>query len=184
MHVMSCGFVLVKFIDVIVWPALVAGIIFFFKDQIRFFLERITKIENKFFSLELQRVRKSVDEYAVSVIDTKISDEKAEQLRNLAAVNPACAITDAWREVELSSISAALYKKLHVRGPKGWVSGGAAINKLLESGVVSEKEKFIYNNLKELRKTAIDSFSIISTADAVNYINLALEFAAVLRSIK
>ncbi len=176
----------IRLVETIVWPALIAWLAFSLKNELRALLGRVARVEYGAFKAEFENFQNKYQDsnYINSEASDEAKDEKTLQLLRLAKVNASSAIIDAWREVELASISAALYKNLSVRGPKQRVSGGAAINSLLDDGSVNKEHKSIYNDLKRLRKLAINDKYIVTSSDAKNYVRTAMAFSDLLLEIK
>lgn len=178
---------ILKALDIVAWPATVIFLACLMRDRIPQLLDRIEKLEGGGFKAEfragLNELEKIVDSPEENT-NSYAYDSKALQLQRLAEFSPNGAIVDAWREVELASISAALHNRLDVRGPKGRVSGNAAVKDLGEKSVINMKMVEVYRQLKELRNKAVHHYEQISPNEAKEYTLAALELAAQFREIR
>ena len=178
---------LIKLLDILAWPATVLVILYFIKDKLPELFQRMSSLEVGSFKAEFNEGLKELEEIAETPSTQTTSylyDSKAIQLQKLAEISPNGAVVDAWREVELASLSAALHNGLNVRGPKGRVAGNAAIKELSNAGVINDKMAAVYKQLKNLRNQAAHHEGQISSAQAKEYALAALEMAGQFREIK
>ena len=176
-----------KLLDIVAWPATVILSVLLIKGKIPSLIDRIKTIEGGGFKAEFRAGLKELEKIADTPDEDSKSyayDSKTIQLQRLAGTSPNGAIVDAWREVELASISAALHNNLNVRGPKGRVSGNAAVKELGAQGIINLKMCEIYRQLKELRNKAVHHYEQITPSEAKEYTLVALELAAQFREIR
>lgn len=174
-------------LDILVWPLTILILAFSIKGKLPSLINRIKSIEGAGFKAEFGAGLRELEKIADSP-DKESSayayDSKAIQLQRLAESSPNGAVVDAWREVELASISAALHNGLGVRGSKGRVSGNAAVAELETQHVINPKMSQIYRQLKELRNKAVHHSEQIKPSEAKEYTLAALELAAQFREIQ
>ena len=178
---------LIKLVDILAWPLTVLVILYFLKDKLPELFQRMRSFEVGSFKAEFNEGLKELEEIAEAPstqTTAYLYDSKAIQLQKLAEISPNGAVVDAWREVELASLSAALHNGLNVRGPKGRVAGNAAIKELSNSGVINDKMAAVYAQLKQLRNQAAHHEGQISSGQAKEYALTALEIAGQFREIK
>jgi hypothetical protein len=176
----------INLVDIVAWPLTLLIILYYLKDSLPGLFRRVTSLEVGSIKAEFDTGLKELGEIAETPSAHRknyLYDSKATQLQNLAKISPSGAVIDAWREVELASISAALHNNLETRGPKGRVSGNAAVKSLTEAGVIDDKMAAIYQRLKNLRNSAVHDQGQISSAQAGEYGLVALEIAGQFREI-
>lgn len=178
---------IIQLIGILAWPITVLAIASALRPIILKLLARIKAVEaggvRAEFGAELIEVRQITEDNKF-INEPKAYDSKGSQLQRLAELSPNGAVVDAWREVELAIISAALHNGLGVRGAKGRVSGNAAIKEMQEEGLVSQSVYELYTKLKDLRNKAAYSSEIIETSDAKEYSLAALELASKFREFR
>ena len=178
---------IIKLIDVLAWPVTAIVIIFLIKGNLPALMDRMKKLKVGALEAEFKDGLKELEIIADSPSKESsayLYDSKAIQLQRVAELSPNGAVVDAWREVELASISAALHNELAVRGPKGRVAGNAAVRELMQNEIINEKMAAIYKQLKELRNKAAHHQGEISSSEAKEYTLAALELAGQFREIK
>jgi len=177
----------IKLLDILAWPITTIVILFLIKGNFPALMNRIKKLEVGGLKAEFSEGLKELKDIAERPSEETSAysyDSKAIQLQRVADLSPNGAVFDAWREVELASISAALHNELTVRGPKGRVAGNAAVKELIQSKIINEKMAAIYKQLKELRNKAAHHQGEITSPEAKEYTLAALELAGQFREIK
>lgn len=178
---------IIGLIDILAWPITVLAIAFALRSPLLKLISRINAVEaggvRAEFGVEMFEARQIAEENG-NTNESKTYDSKGSQLQRLAEFSPNGAVVDAWREVELATISAALHNNLEVRGSKGRVSGNAAVREMREQGLISPSTYELYSKLKELRNKAAHSSETIATSDAKEYSLAALELASKFREIR
>ena len=177
---------IIKLIEILAWPITVLAIASALRPPILNLIARINAVEaggvRAEFGAELIEARQITEENE-SINLPKAYDSKGSQLQRLAELSPNGAVVDAWREVELATISAALHNDLNVRGAKGRVSGNAAVREMQMKSLISQSTYELYEKLKDLRNKAAHSSETIETSDAKEYSLAALELASKFREI-
>jgi hypothetical protein len=161
------------------WAVVVVGIVCYFGRDIRLLIGKIKKVSIKGIDAEIESDLRKIEEKAqtesIVLIDPKLSE-----LLTLADSSPNSALLEAWRELGLATISAALHSNLSVRGPMGRVSGSAAYESLTSTGKLSTAEVQVFESLRLLRNRAINA-DAIGTQTAYRYAIMALQLASRLR---
>ncbi|MGY2095700.1 hypothetical protein [Pseudomonas simiae] len=177
----------IKLIEVSAWPVTAICLALLFRDQITGLIKRISAVEaggvKAAFGAELQEV-KDIQDRAEDPLLPKSFDSQASRLQALADLSPNGAVVDAWREIELATISAALTAGASVRGGKGRVSGNAAIKALKENEMLTEPTLALFEKLRDLRNKAAHSPQTIASKDAKEYVLAAAELAAKFREFR
>ncbi|WP_144381022.1 hypothetical protein [Stutzerimonas stutzeri] len=177
---------IIKLIEILAWPITVLAIASALRPPILKLIARINAVEaggvRAEFGAELIEAR-LITEESEFINEPNTLDSKGIQLQRLAELSPNGAVVDAWREVELATISAALHSGLAVRGAKGRVSGNAAVREMQTQGIISQSTYELYAKLKDLRNKAAHSSEIIESSDAKEYSLAALELASKFREI-
>lgn len=178
----------IELVDKIIWPLTILIISFSFKEQFTSLINNIKSVEFASIKTEFNHGLEKIEQISEATATGGSAgyefDSKALQLQKLAKLSPNGSVVDAWREVELASISAALHNGLPVRGPKGRVSGNAAVKELVNAGIIDQKMSSVYTQLKELRNQAAHPEGKVSYDQANKYTLAALEIAAQFREIK
>ncbi|WP_426178500.1 DUF4145 domain-containing protein [Pseudomonas sp. TWRC1-2] len=176
----------IKVLEILAWPCTAIFFGLLFRSQVAGLIRRINAVEaggvKAAFSAELLEIRDS-QELAEEPHPPKSFDSKASRLQTLAELSPNGAVVDAWREVELATISAALTAGVTVKGNKGRVSGSAAIKGLQTEGILSESTNDLFDKLRALRNKAAHSSETIEPSDAKEYVLAALELAEKFREL-
>lgn len=175
---------IIKLIEILAWPLAVLAIASAIRSPVIKLIARINAVEaggiRAEFGAGMIEVRQINQESKLGK-KSDAYDSKGSQLQRLAEHSPNGAVVDAWREVELATISAALHSGLNVRGGTGRVSGNAAAKQLQAQGLISQSAYDLYTKLKDLRNKAVNSAQIIETSDAKEYSLAALELASKFR---
>ena len=175
---------IIKLIEILAWPLTVLAIASAIRSPVIKLIARVNAVEaggiRAEFGADLIEVRQIIEENEF-VNKPKAYDSKGSQLQRLAEFSPNGAVVDAWREVELAAISAALHSGLNVRGGKGRVSGNAAVEEMQAQGLISQSAYELYTRLKDLRNKAVHSAETIEASDAKEYSLAALELASKFR---
>lgn len=180
---MDAGQVL-SLIEILAWPLTVLVIASALRPTVLKVIARVNSVEaggvRAEFGAILLETRQTTEENGL-LSPSRAYDSKGSQLQRLAELSPNGAVVDAWREVELAAISAALHAGLSVRGGKGRVSGNASIKEMQSKGLLSQSTYELYVRLKELRNKAAHSSEVIAAADAKEYALAALDLASKFR---
>lgn len=178
---------LIQLIEILAWPITVLAIASALRSPLLKLIARINAVEaggvRAEFGAQLFEFRQTTEDNG-SDNELKVYDSKGSQLQRLAEFSPNGAVVDAWREVELATISAALHNNLEVRGAKGRVSGNAAVREMREQGLINQSTYEVYLKLKDLRNKAAHSSETIESSDAKEYSLAALELASKFREIR
>ena len=175
---------IIELTQILAWPLTVLAIASVLRSPVIKLIARINAVEaggvRAEFGVGMIEVRQINQENKFGK-KPGVYDSKGSQLQRLAEHSPNGAVVDAWREVELATISAALHNGLNVRGGTGRVSGNAAAKQLQAQGLISQSAYDLYTKLKDLRNKAVNSAQIIETSDAKEYSLAALELASKFR---
>ena len=177
---------IIKLVEALAWPGTAIFFALLFRTQLTSLVKRVSAVEaggiKAAFGAQLSEVRE-IQELSEDSETPKMFDSKANSLRKLADLSPNGAVVDAWREVELATILAALNAGVSVKGGKGRVSGNAAMQALREKDVLPESMVILFIKLRELRNKAAHSPGTIKTSDAKEYVLAAIELAAKFREL-
>jgi hypothetical protein len=177
---------IVKLVEALAWPGTAIILAFLFRTQVTSLINRISAVEaggvKAAFRGELSEVRE-IQERSGESDSPRMFDSKASRLQKLADLSPNGAVVDAWREVELAAILAALTAGVKVTGGQGRVSGNAAMQALREKDVLPESMVILFMKLRELRNKAAHSPDTIEASDAKEYVLAAIELAAKFREL-
>ncbi|WP_339460449.1 hypothetical protein [Pseudomonas sp. EA_105y_Pfl2_R69] len=177
----------INLVEILAWPITVLAILSALRAPLLKLIARINAVEaggvRAEFGIEIFEMRQVVEDNG-NINELKVCDSKGSQLQRLAELSPNGAVVDAWREVELATISAALHNNLEVRGAKGRVSGNAAVRKMREQGLIPQSTYEYYIKLKDLRNKAAHSSETIESSDAKEYSLVALDLASKFREIR
>lgn len=175
---------IIKLIEILAWPLTVLTIASAIRSPVIKLIARIIAVEaggvRAEFGAGIVEMRQIKEENELDK-NGGIYESKGSQLQYLAEHSPNGAVVDAWREVELATISAALHSGLNVRGGTGRVSGNAAAKQLQAQGLISQSAYDLYTKLKDLRNKAVNSAEKIKASDAKEYSLAALELASKFR---
>lgn len=174
---------IIELLRILKWPITIIIISIIFKEALNKLLLRLKKINYKEFQAEFSKAINSIEQ-KYKFFSKDEEQTKTNQLIKLADITPNATIVDAWREVELAALSAALYNKFEIRGRKGRVAGGKAIKELFGRNIINGDDFQLYRRLKELRNKVVHAEEQISVKEAIKYSLLALDFAEKLREIK
>ena len=97
---------LIKILDILAWPVIVAIGMFLFKKDLGSVLRRLVKVETSAAKMMFQEEIKEV-EARLSSTDVAISDESKgwlSEMKTIAKINPRAAIIEAWTAIEVACI--------------------------------------------------------------------------------
>lgn len=178
---------------VLAWPTVVLILFFCLRVPVRGMLERLSRLKHgeieAEFAIGLDRAT-SLAPQVTNVIKPEevtphIDDaDRVESLFRLAKVSARGAVMDAWREVELAAVGAALGKNRSPRGPLGRVSGIAAVEHMNAANDVTDAVLGLYRELRSLRNRANEDDFALAEADARRYVLLSLQLASFFRRME
>jgi hypothetical protein len=165
--------------------AIVIVFIATFPDEVVRLSRRLTSAESRWFTLKFEDDVASAAESSVRPPSVSrpedcpgpVDRERVKRLFALADNNGKGAVMEAFREMELAAIGAALKRGSGVTGPQGLVSGIAAIKNLRNDSRISEKVAKRYEDLRATRKLANDYKYEISAEPSKLYTCMALSLA-------
>lgn len=185
---------LVRLLEVVSWPAVVVISVLLLKPEMNFVLGRLNKFRygsaEAEFGQALVRAERAAPQSEIRIVrpgdvTPSLDDaDRIEQLFQLAKVSSRGAVMDAWRELELAAVGAALALGRKVTGPLDRVSGIAAVEELERHGDVSVGVLNFYRELRSLRNRANSSDFQLSVEDARKYVALAMQLASYFRRIR
>lgn len=185
-----------RLLEATIWPLVIGWIFWSVRSELRALLGRMKSAKYKDFEATFERglaVTEDVARKAIIMSPTMSSTFLALSLKDpnkysevsaLAMTSPRAAIMDAWRELELAAVTAALNNRVSLTGKRGRVSGIAAIDHLHESRLISEQVKNLYLHLRELRNQANHAAFEMGVDEAKRYAGLALHFSEWLRDFR
>lgn len=104
-----------------------------------------------------------------------------EQMKAIAEISPAAAITDSWKAVEFAILEVAKAQNYDVAGH---TPAYKIVEKLVGDQIVDQDTFLLYRDLRNLRNNAVHhSDFLISVDDALRYIDLSLSLANRLQEI-
>jgi hypothetical protein len=170
-----------NFIDVVIWPVTLIGVLLYFRSNLLRLLDRITAFEAGGIRTEFKEGMQEVEDVEVPGSSESQWDSKASLLLRLSDISPTGAVVDAWRELELATISFALSHHLNVKGELRRVSGGAAVDALKKAGFLDQSTHDLFQKLREVRNRAVHNPDPIAPSDARSFTLKSLELASIFR---
>jgi hypothetical protein len=186
----------VKIIQIIIWPSTVVILAYIFRRPLSDLVSNIRTIRYKDFEAKFSKKLDDLKRDAKNLpcfLDVAVSDainvkeatlEEILDSRGLdfytklAKVDPRSAVTEAWRKLELT-----IREKIKIPSAKQNI--GRAIEILEKQGLIDPGEKYMLNELRELRNQATHAASFeLTFLDAVKYAELASRLACYIQDRK
>lgn len=176
----------VALVSVLAWPLTVLILVFLFRREFRQAASRLSSLKYKDLQADFARELASVEDEIkllpptsttnrsdASVTQTATELSSEERLLRLAEISPRAAITEAWRDVELTTKAAA---EAYGIAERGTVAGIREIRELARRGLLPDDVAEVYGGMRRLRNEVAhaDEF-LLDQDDAVRYIELAKE---------
>ncbi|RZB33609.1 MAG: hypothetical protein SRB2_03875 [Desulfobacteraceae bacterium Eth-SRB2] len=175
---------LIKLLDVIIWPCVIFIIIFILRKPIKSLLPFVENIKYKDFEVKFRNDLNQIKEEAKDAgleLQTEIG-EKTE-IYKLIEVSPASAISESWKEIEISA-----RKKVGELAPKGTKFKNLLhrpISYLEYTGALTPSTARALRELQSLRNQAAHSAELkITKENAIEYASLAKSILRQIESIR
>ncbi len=177
---------LVALVSALAWPLTVLILVFLFRRELRHAAGRLSLLKYKEFQAEFGRELAQVErkiEQLPSASSTNGSQESArhaagdvssdERLLRLAEISPRAAITEAWRDVELTTRAAA---EAYGIAERGTIAGTRVIQELVRRGLLPGGVANAYGTMRQLRNEAVHATEFsVGRDEAVRYGAVAKE---------
>lgn len=161
------------------WPLVMLLIVLIFRAELRRLLGRMRKgkVGSTEFEFEFEQEMRALVANASNTTPASIPHEQVE----LAVDNPRAAILDAWIKLEGAARHLAFEHQLFE--PNQWHNIPLIMRALGKSGLVSNDDLSLFNELRNFRNYAVHELSFAPLADAVlSYTKLAAELEDRLRN--
>ncbi len=176
----------VALVSALAWPLTVLILVYLFRREFRQAASRLSSLKYKDFQADFARELASVEDEIkllpptpttngsdASATQTAAELSSDERLLRLAEISPRAAITEAWRDIELSTIAAA---KAYGISTRGHVAGVREIHELAQRRLLPQDVVDIYGGLRRLRNEAVHANEFLLDQDqALQFIALAQE---------
>lgn len=180
---------IIKLLEILAWPLTAIGLGFMFRKEFRLILSRISKVKYKEIEVsidkELTEIENSSKELAPKMeLSKSIRDNyytTYNRLLEIAKVSPRAAISESWRELEIST--ALLLNEL------GHDSKNVVMSKIFRN-ILNDNDYpsslyTDYKKLRDLRNKAVHAEDFeISQSDAERYIVSALDISIFIQKLK
>ena len=183
--------ILIKLIEVIIWPITTVSLGLLFRSELRQILQRFNKLKYKGIEADFDKELKPIENRAEILIEKtkeiKILPANREQYYNsnnrlleIAEVSPRAAISESWRELEIVTVK--LLTTL------GYDSSNVQMSKIFRNILIDNNyPQSIYDDyrkLRELRNKAVHANDFeISQSDAERYITTTLDIILFIQNI-
>lgn len=183
--------ILIKLIEVIIWPITTVSLGLLFRSELRQILQRFNKLKYKGIEADFDKELKPIENRAEILIEKtkeiKILPANREQYYNsnnrlleIAEVSPRAAISESWRELEIVTVK--LLTTL------GYDSSNVQMSKIFRNILIDNNyPQSIYDDyrkLRELRNKAVHANDFeISQSDAERYITTTLDIILFIQKI-
>lgn len=175
---------LARIIEALAWPLTVLLAIFLLRKPLTDLLPHFKRLKYKELELEfeqsLENLRKrSHESRQRHEIDAPAEDENDFYLQEVKQLSPRAAILESWIGLETSAVSTAQHFKI-VQADKR-LPFVKILQELLLSGVISEENVAIINELRALRNKAAHEISFPITEDeAAKFMSVARDQAEII----
>lgn len=169
-------------ISSLAWPAVVLTAIILLRQPLAELIPLLHRLKYKDFEVEFDREVRKLREEAVAALPPlpiSVPSRRPEEtaLLELASVAPREAIIEAWLLVELSARRALETRGIKIE-PDQPLTGPQLTWTLMDTGLIDKARRAIFDRLRMLRTQAVHAQKFaISEASALDYVELALEFA-------
>ena len=173
-----------KLIESLAWPVGAIILIVLLRREIGSLIPFIKKLKAGPVEAEFDRTVKELRtgaERELQIRPAELPTSSQRKLLQLAQVNRRSAIIEAWQQVELAAERVVSSRGMHFSPSLI----GAQIRAFMKTNELSEEEKVLYYELRDLRnKTAHDPDFNPSEEAVINYIELASRLQLVLEKLQ
>lgn len=177
--------IVIKLLDILIWPFTIFIIIFLFRSEFRKILSRLSHLKYKDieanFTLELEKAENTADIINIPQLEEKETNHTLDkqQLTRISEISPRAAIFEAWFNVEneIKNISDSLNLLLPEKGHDLHI-----MKSLQENNIVNDEAMELYYRLKKLRNEAVHTPDFnIDSKEARRYLDLSKGLIAYLQ---
>ena len=169
----------VNLVDILVWPGLIGGLFYFFKNPIKDILPFLSRLKIKDFELDF---RANIDEIKEDVGDDALGyleeSDANNELLSLVNISTTSAVAEAWQLVQVSArrkveelTSGTALAKWAIERPTDYLE---------HTGALIPSTKRAIRNMRELRNRSVHLEEVsmsLSKEAALEYINIAKAIA-------
>lgn len=180
---METSELIVRIIEVLIWPITILILLFLFRLQIVKLIQRVKEISYK----DLKLILQEAEETAKTIKPPKLLDQKilkiepvtleafpSERISQIASISPRLAIIEAWLEIERALTEAALKFGFEANT---FTQLRKVIEKLIKDNILERNVIDLFNYLRTIRNRSAHTYELdISISDSMRYVELALEF--------
>lgn len=190
---MEIGNLIIRFLEVLVWPVTVIILMLVFRSQIAAVILRLSKLKYRDleveFGKELRKAEQSAQEVQLpslqvlaQVPEPAVFTSSYDRLFDLTPSSPRAAIMEAWLRVEAAADEVA--RELEIQ-PMARRLGRAreVVVELVQQDRLPESAIKLYDSLRKMRNNAVHNIDFeINTEDAARFVELALGLAQKIRT--
>lgn len=165
-----------KILEALAWPLAAVALVALLRKEIRQFLPLVKRLKagpvEAEFERELKELRTSAESQPRRP-DSPAQPEPGSLLLQLVEINPRSAILEAWQQVELAALRAAVERQIKVTAAES-NSPAAIVRALNGRGLLSTEDLALFHDLRALRNQASRARDFTPTTEAaLNYVALS-----------
>lgn len=174
-----------KLAETLIWPAVVLIVVTLLRKELGALIAIVKKVKagpiEAEFEREVNELKSVADAELPAMEQPTPATASANELEQLAQVNPRAAIIEAWRRLELATRRSLALVGVAMNS-RDLASPLAHARNLAKSALMSQEELVLFNDLRNLRNMSVHAENFSPTLEAaLSYIEIATRVQQTLR---
>lgn len=156
--------VLIAAMEHLAWPLVALIIVYLFKEEFKFLLERVKRAGNEKFGVDFYELHQAANNLEINIepnrqyrLNADFSYFMAGAASELVEISPNAAVVDAWRELEANLLKLLSDNEFDTRSGKRQINAVNIIKALRKKNIIDQSQLNVLNWLRKIRNKAAHS---------------------------